>query len=199
MHPAPGFAWTDRAAMTDFISAVSFGTLFIPTPEGARIAHAPVVVEGPDRLRFHLSRRNAAANAADGEHVLLSVLGPAAYVSPDWYDSEDQVPTWNYIVVECEGSLRRLSEEELSDLLDKLSALHETRLAPKPPWTRDKLTPARFDAMLKAIVGFELSIETMQGTRKLGQNKRPAERAGASAGLRAIGRDDMARLMEEEP
>ena len=38
--------------------------------------------------------------------------------------------------------------------------------------------------MLKAIVGFELAIEALRGTRKLGQNKTVEERAGAVAGLR---------------
>jgi transcriptional regulator len=50
--------------------------------------------------------------------------------------------------------------------------------------------------MLKAIVGFELTITALRGTRKLGQNKPDAERAGAVAGLRGAGRADMAGLME---
>ena len=60
---------------------------------------------------------------------------------------------------------------------------HEARLAPKPAWTRDKMTPERFEGLLKAIVGYELAIEELRGNRKLGQNKRGDELAGAVAGL----------------
>jgi hypothetical protein len=57
------------------------------------------------------------------------------------------------------------------------------------------MNPGRFEAMMKAIVGFELQIEGLRGTRKLGQNKKGAEMEGAIAGLEAAGRADMAALM----
>ena len=66
------------------------------------------------------------------------------------------MPTWNYLAVEAEGPLRRLDEAELTALLDELGAAHEARLAPKPPWTRAKMSAGRFEAMLKAIIGYEL-------------------------------------------
>ena len=68
-------------------------------------------------------------------------------------------------------------------MLDDLSADHEARLAPKPPWTRAKMTPGRFEAMLKAIVGFEMTVEALRGTNKLGQHKQAADRAAAADGL----------------
>jgi transcriptional regulator len=125
------------------------------------------------------------------------VLGPDAYISPDWYGQEDQVPTWNYLAVEAEGPLRRLDEPELVALLDDLSAAHEARLAPKPAWTRAKMTPGRFEGMLKAIVGYELAIEALRGTRKLGQNKDDATLRAAAAGLAPFN-PALAALMEKE-
>jgi transcriptional regulator len=191
MHPGRAFAWDDRDAMLALMAEMSFCTI---AADGPLIAHAPVVVSGPDRLRFHLSRNNRAAAALDGKRAILSFLGPEAYVSPDWYGSADQVPTWNYLAVEAEGPLRRLDEAELADLLDALSAEHERRLAPKPAWTRAKMSPGRFDAMLKAIIGFEMAIEALRGTRKLGQNKAEGERHGAADGLAPFN-PDMAALM----
>ena len=82
-------------------------------------------------------------------------------------------------------------------MLDALSAEHEARLAPKPAWTRAKMTPGRFEAMLKAIVGFELSIEALRGTSKLGQHKQAAEREGAADGLAPFN-PDLAALMRAE-
>jgi transcriptional regulator len=160
--------------------------------------HVPVTVEAPDRLRFHLARSNRAAPALDGSDVLLSCLGPDAYVSPDWYGTPDQVPTWNYLAVECEGTARRLGEDDLVAQLDRLSAAQESRLAPKTPWTRDKMTPGRFEAMLPAIACYEIQVRELRGTRKLGQNKKPSERDGALRGLEAAGCTDMAELMRGE-
>lgn len=193
MHPNRAFAWQDREGMLAFVAHIAFCTICVAGPA---VAHAPVIVAAPDRLRFHLARSNRAAAAMDGERAIVSCLGPDAYVSPDWYGVPDQVPTWNYLAVEAEGLLRRLDRDELVGLLDDLSAAHEARLAPKLPWTRAKMDPARFESMLKAIVGFELTIETLRGTRKLGQNKQDAQRRGAADGLAPF-HPEMARLMLE--
>lgn len=178
MHPNRAFGWGDREAMLAFVADIAFCTICV---DGPAVIHAPVVVAGPDRLRFHVSRGNRAA-ALDGKRALVSCLGPDAYISPDWYGVPDQVPTWNYLSVEAEGPLRQLDEAELAHLLDALSAAHEARLAPKPAWTRAKMSPGRFEAMLKAIAGYELRIEDLRGTRKLGQNK-PGQAEAAAAGL----------------
>lgn len=197
MHPNRRFAWTDREEMLAFIADISFCTICVAGPA---VAHAPVVVTAPDRLRFHLARSNRSVAAMEGDtaRALVSCLGADAYVSPDWYGTADQVPTWNYLAVEAEGPLRRLDEDELAGLLDDLSAAHEARLAPKPAWTRGKMDPARFTGLTKAIVGFELTIEELRGTRKLGQNKSEAERFGAADGLAPFN-PVMARLMREGP
>lgn len=195
MHPNGVFAWTDREAMLAFVQQISFCTIFVGGADGPFVLHAPVLADRPDRLRFHVARSNRAAAALDGGRALLSCLGPDAYVSPDWYGTLDQVPTWNYVSVEAEGPLRRMSEEELVAQLDDLSAEQESRLLPKTPWTRDKMSAVRFKAMLNAIAGFEMTIEELRGTRKLGQNKRAAEIEGAAAGLAAAGQQTTAALM----
>ena len=197
MHPHPRFAWTDRDELLGFVSDIAFCSIFAPADSGSAVFHVPVVVHAPDRIRFHISRSNRGAVGLDGKRALLSCLGPDAYVSPDWYGTPDQVPTWNYVAAEAEGPLRRLSEEELAALLDDLSDVHEARLDPKPRWTRGKMSAGRFDAMLKAIIGFELAVEELRGTRKLGQTKSRSESEGAIAGLEGAGHHEIARMMHE--
>jgi transcriptional regulator len=34
----------------------------------------------------------------------IIVSGPDGYVSPDWYEMKDQVPTWNYVTVHLKGN-----------------------------------------------------------------------------------------------
>lgn len=195
MNPNPTFRWEDREAMLAFVGDISFAHVFAQTPDGPRVAHVPVGVTREGNLRFHLARSNALTKHLDGLVAIASVAGPEAYISPDWYGSDDQVPTWNYMAVEAEGRVRRLDETDLVALLDELSAAHEARLLPKKPWTRAKMTPGRFEKMLPVIVGFELAVEILRGTSKMGQNKRVAEIEGAAAGLEAAGRSSVAMLM----
>ena len=193
MHPNRAFAWEDRDSALAFVAQISFRTICV---DGPFVAHAPVAVDAPDRLRFHLARGNRAAQAMEGKRAIISCLGPDSYVSPDWYETPDQVGTWNYLSVEAEGPLRRLDEAELVVLLDDLSAIHEARLAPKPFWTRAKMSPGRFEAMLKAIVGFEMVIEDLRGTNKLGQHKSESEREAAARGVEPFN-PALAALMRE--
>lgn len=192
MHPNPRFHWTDEQEMLAFVANISFATICV---DGPAVVHSPVAVAGPDRLRFHVSRSNPAAPRLDGARAIASVLGPDTYVSPDWYGTPDQVPTWNYVAVEAEGPLRRLDEAELTDLLDALSTAQEERLAPKPAWTRGKMTSGRFETMLKAIIGFELRIGSLRGTRKLGQTKSDAERIASADAVAQAGKAEIAELM----
>ncbi|HEY0116552.1 MAG TPA: FMN-binding negative transcriptional regulator [Allosphingosinicella sp.] len=191
MHPNRTFHWTDEQEMLAFVAQVSFATI---CAEGPAVVHAPLLVAGPDRLLFHVSRGNAALPRLDGARAIASVMGPDFYVSPDWYGTPDQVPTWNYLAVEAEGPLRRLDDAQLEEQLGALSAAHEARLVPKPPWTRDKMSAVRFEAMLKAIIGFELRVEALRGTRKLGQHKSAQERSNVAQALEDLGQSEMARL-----
>ncbi|MBU3077971.1 FMN-binding negative transcriptional regulator [Sphingomonas quercus] len=196
MHPNAAFRFADEGAMRAFAGEQGFAHLFCHTVEGPMVAHAPVVVADDGRLSFHIARGNRLTRHLDGARVIASIAGADAYVSPDWYGSADQVPTWNYVAVEAEGTARLLDRDGLVALLDALSAVHEAKLAPKRPWTREKMTPGRFEAMLPAILGFEIATPAWRGTSKLGQNKNAAERAGASAGLRAAGAVAIAELMD---
>ena len=197
MHPNACFGWDDRAAMRQLVAEVGLGTLFAATPDGPRVAHVPVVWQD-DTLLFHLARRNALTSHLDGATALFTVTGPHAYVSPDWYGLDaSQVPTWNYCAVELEGSVRAIDHDALVAQLDALAAAEETRLAPKPAWTRAKMDPAAFDAMLRGIAGFSLRIEHWRGTRKLGQNKPAHARLAAADALAAAGNAALAGAMRQ--
>jgi transcriptional regulator len=187
MHPAGSFHVTDEPVLLAHLTAHPFCTIAAVVEGRPIVAHAPVIVRrgGPGlALDFHLSRGNALAGAIAGGFRAVAVsLAADAYVSPDWYADRDQVPTWNYVTVEAEGPVGPLDEAELVKLLDDLSALEEGRLAPKPPWTRGKMSPGKFERMLRGILGARLVVERLEGTTKLSQNKGEADRAGVIAAL----------------
>ena len=195
MHPNAAFRWEDEAAMRTFVAARGFATLCVATPEGPIVAHAPLIVTAEGCLRFHVARGNRITRHLDGATMVACVADADFYVSPDWYASEDQVPTWNYLVVEVEGSVTALDEPGLAAQVEALSNHFERTLAPKPVWTRDKMTPGRFEAMLRAIQGFELAPTAWRGTRKMGQNKAAEDRAALAGALAASGRAREAELV----
>jgi len=84
------------------------------------------------------------------------------------------------------GKPRALDDAELCRLLDDLSAVNEKAL-PKRPWTTEKLDPDRYAAMRRAIVGFELPIDRLQGKWKMSQNRSRADREGVVSELEQLG------------
>lgn len=193
MHPDPRFR--TQADWLDFADRRSFAHIFAATADGPMVVHAPVSRFG-DELWFHVSRANRIAGHLDNAGVLVSVAAADGYVSPNWYaEPGDQVPTWNYQAVEIDGIARRLSDEDMVAQLDALAARHEPRVNPAAPWTRDKMDQAVFGKMLRAITGFAVEVGAVRETVKLSQNKRPTDRAGVIAGLRAAGSEALAEAM----
>ncbi|HEX6218034.1 MAG TPA: FMN-binding negative transcriptional regulator [Sphingomicrobium sp.] len=192
MHPGPAFAWTDEPAMLAFVGDRGFAHIFVAGPEGARVAHAPLLVTGDGQVQFHLARSNRAASAIAGNRILASVTDLDAYHSANWYASDNQVPTWHYQAVEIEGPAREIDHDALVAQLDALSAKFEGIFQPDNPWTRAKMDPRRFEAFTRAIVGFELAPEAMRGTRKFNQHKSAADIEANLRGLTEAGRVDVA-------
>ncbi len=199
MHPNAAFRTkldpeAEHELLVHWVQEIGFGTIFLTTPDGPRVAHAPFVC-ADGKLQFHLARGNALTKHIAGSVALAVAAGPDAYVSPDYYTAANQVPTWNYIAIEMEGPVRMLDEDGLIAQLDTLSALHEARLLPKKPWTREKMDDGIFRKMLGAIVGFEMEITTWRPTFKLSQNKPADDRARVADALEARGEGQMAELI----
>ncbi|NEU95116.1 FMN-binding negative transcriptional regulator [Bradyrhizobium uaiense] len=203
MYTPPVFK-PDRAASLAFAEARGFG-MACAWDGGKPIAsvlpfYLTYAADGTPRALFHVARHNPLVKLVGGAPWLLAVNGADAYVSADWYVSPDQVPTWLYQAVHLTGSVRTLSDEELAVQIDTLSAKFEDRLLPKPPWTSGKMTAPRLDAMKKAIVGFEMTVEEVEGSFKLNQHKSEADFAavGNTLALQAdSGARDIAALMRE--
>ena len=188
MHPNPLYRHTDHAHTLDAARAHSFGMLTINAAVGPIAAHIPFVISDDETyLDAHIMRSNPIWRAIETpQPALLAVTGPDAYISPDWYGMEDQVPTWAYIAVHLRGTLTRLPQEDLRGVLDRLSDQFESRLAPKPVWKTDKMPAEAMDRMMRMIVPIRMSIESVDSTHKLLQNKPESARLGAADALDAL-------------
>jgi transcriptional regulator len=189
MYRPRAFQEDDLDRLHDLIEAYSFGVLAAPTDGGIDAAHLPFLLDRTrgerGTLRAHVARANPIWRAFDAQSEVLAIFqGPHAYISPDWYDTADMVPTWNYTVVHAAGIPRLVEGEALEQLLADLSAIHETGLTPKLPWTPQRVSPAGRAALMKGIVGFEIAIDRLEGKFKLTQNRSVADVTGAVAGLR---------------
>ena len=184
MHPNNAFRTDDDPLA--FVAAHGFAHIFGQTPDGPRVAHAPVLVTPQGTLMFHLARGNALAQHLDGLTALISVGGPGHYVSPNWYvEPANNVPTWNYQAVEIEGPVRALDMDELEALLNFASATFEPRVG--EDWTMAKMERPRAEAMMRAITGYELSPAAIRTTLKASQNRSEADAAGVVAALERLG------------
>ena len=188
MYRPRAFVVDDVPSLHTVIRDCAFATIAVVDDGAIRFAYAPVVLdEESGSIRFHLARANPVAELADGASLAVSFTGPDAYISPDWYESEGLVPTWNYIAVEGTGVARRLDDRALNRLLVDLSASEEAKLLPKAPWTLDKVEPRKLAALQQAIIGFELGFETLQGKFKLSQDKKLSDIDGVIRGLEVRG------------
>ena len=184
MHPNPVFRQDPLDKNLAFAAARGFGTLSVNGPAGPLMAHIPfLLAEGGSYADIHLARSNAIARAELPGVAVLALVGPDAYVSPDWYGVPDQVPTWYYVAVHLRGRLEPLPMDHLEPMVNLLADQQETKLFPKKIWTSDKMGPGVMDRMLRMILPFRLTIEAVEGTWKLNQNKPGAARAGVIGAL----------------
>jgi transcriptional regulator len=220
MYMPRHFTWTDMAQIESFVDAAQSANLV--TFDGTRPVATllPVIWERPERLANgsdtheeagpasygRLLGHIAIANpqwktAAPGAEALAIVYGPQAYISPAWYEAKARhgrvVPTWNYETVHLSGTVAFHQDPEwLRAFVTRLTRLHEG--GREHPWAVTDAPPDYIDGQLRAIVGVELTITSIEAKQKLSQNRSELDREGVVTGLRAeheSGPDVIADLM----
>lgn len=178
-HPAVSLA---------FVAARSFGLVIAcegRRPVASLLPLRLIEAHGKaPRLEFHVARGNPLGQLAEkGGTWLVAIQGHDAYVSPDWYASPDQVPTWLYETVQLSGPVRVIAAGHAPDHMDELSGQFESWLAPKPAWTPDRVSEARREMLMRAIVVVEMTVETIAGNFKLNQHKSDADHVAVASVL----------------
>ena len=188
MYIHPAFRM-ERAASLAFAAARGFG-LVSPAMRG-RPSASPLpfridgLEDGTPRLAIPCCPCQPARRGGGAwRHWMVAVDGADAYVSPEWYASPDQVPTWLYETVQLSGPVRVVSQEARHTHLMQLSQRFE---GGEPPWTPDRVTPARGEMLTQAVMAIEMDIETIEGSAKLNQHKSDADQISI---VRALARQD---------
>jgi transcriptional regulator len=211
MYTPRHFSWNDLEQIGSFVDGAQAADLI--TFDGTRPVATllPVIWDRPDglaageldagepdtgapapasygRLLGHIAIANPQwQTAAPGAEALAIVRGPQAYVSPAWYESKTRhgrvVPTWNYETVHLTGTVTFHQDASwLRELVTRLTRRHEDGRA--HPWAVTDAPPEYIDGQLRAIVGVELTVTSVEAKQKLSQNRSELDREGVVAGLR---------------
>jgi transcriptional regulator len=167
----------DKQEAIAFMQRYSFATIVTVNDSTPTATHLPFVVSLRDDelvLTSHFAKANPQANELLGGNSLVIFAEPHAYVSPKHYESQQNVPTWNYIAVHAYGKTTLIeSIEEKAQLLEQTIRFYEDDYLEQ--W--NNLSDDYKLKMMKGIVGFEIVVTELQGKKKLSQNRTEVEKA----------------------
>jgi transcriptional regulator len=168
------------------------GTLVATTSEGLTANHIPMQATlelgGRGLLRGHIARANSLWRELAADAPVLAIFtGADRYVSPTWYPSKQEhgkaVPTWNYASVHLKGTIRFIEEAPwLRGFVTELTEVYEQGRPNR--WHVSDAPQDYMEAMLRAIVGFEIQVSSIQGKFKGSQNRAVGDREGVRSAFR---------------
>jgi len=191
MYVPKHFEISDADEIFAFLDANAFGQLISRQDDEIMASHLPFLPAADrERLHCHLARQNPQWQQLEGQRVLITFQGAHDYISPSWYETAG-VPTWNYQAVHIYGHCRVFDDAaELAGVVEALSKRYESAF--ETPWQ-----PQYRDAMLKAIVGVEITIDQVQCKYKLSQNRPTADQQGVVDQLDQLGSKSLASVMRK--
>jgi transcriptional regulator len=205
MYIPAHFAVSDAAVLHRIIQEHPLGMLVRHGGDGLDADHIPFelnLATGPlGSLTAHVARANPLwQQCATGSPVMVVFRGAEAFISPSWYpskhESHRQVPTWNYEVVHAHGTITVHDDERfVRGLVARLTRQHEA--TESRPWKMTDSAPEYIDAMLRNIVGIEVTLTALVGKSKLSQNREARDRLNAAEVLGARGRTELAQRMRD--
>ena len=130
MYLPAAFGCDDLPLLLSLMRRHPFATVVGVAGGAPEIAHLPLLVkEGPLRIEGHVARQNPLARLVEAGAPLTAVFhGPHAYVSPRFYRTAPNVPTWNYAVVHASGPAR--ATEALPHVRELTAAFEAGQWAP---------------------------------------------------------------------
>ena len=175
MYNLPYYKEKDQQVVLDFIHQHPFAFIAGCDENNKPVAtQIPVFIEereGKLYMTGHMMKGTDHHKAFEKNGAVLCVFtGHHTYVSATWYSNPQQASTWNYMSVHVKGQLRFLDEQGLVDVLRKTS-LHFENNNSHSSTAFDNLPEEYTSRLMKAIVAFEVEVESMDHVFKLSQNR----------------------------
>lgn len=169
MYIPPKFKITDDEINYEVINQHGFATLFSQHHGLLFATHLPLILDEDHAILYgHFARQNPQWEDIVGQTVLAVFHGPHCYISPSWYETNQAVPTWNYVTVHVFGEVELL--EGGSELTKHLNEIVHKYEAPDSSYRLDEADSNFIDGMTKGIQGFKVNISRIEGKAKLSQN-----------------------------
>lgn len=183
MHIPEAYRINDSNKAAEFMEQNSFGDL-VTCNNGLLCSNKVPFFLDRDKntLYGHFGRANPQlTDIEESNEALVIFSGPHAYVSPQWYVSQNMVPTWNFQTLQVRGTAKTVGADQLIAILRQLTEFHESRFATQ--WSMNQLEPKELERMLDLIVGFEIMIEDIMFKDKMSQNRSIEDRRSVSTAL----------------
>lgn len=173
MYNDPKFIVEDKATLISFINEFPLGTIVIPVdedyPEVSAIPFLVYVEDNTIVLRSHVMKHASHYRALlQQKKVTVLFHGPQSYVSASWYKHPTQASTWNYSLVQAQGTVNLTGEVGLIENIKTLTNRFEQSDSPA---AFDLIPRDYIDKMLPHIAGIEIRVSNLNGVFKLSQNK----------------------------
>ena len=175
MYSLPYFKENDQEVVLQFMREHPFVILAGCDEDNKPvITQVPVLIEQRgDKLilQAHIMRQTDHHKAFEKNPNVLAVFtSPHTYVSASWYENPYQGSTWNYMSVHARGKLRFTDADGLIALMKKFT-LHFENNNHQSPTIYDNLPEEYTSRLIKAIIGFEIEVESIENVFKLSQNR----------------------------
>jgi len=174
MYNLPYYKETDQAVVLKFVKEHPFAFLTGCDAANKPVAtQIPVFIDERDGKLFlsgHMMKQTDHHKAfLQNENVLVVFTGAHTYVSASWYHQEHLASTWNYMSVHAKGSLKFLEEQALLDVLERTTNHFENN--PNSGANFKDISPEFIERMSKAIVAFEIEVQSIEHVFKLSQDR----------------------------
>jgi transcriptional regulator len=169
----------DWAEIRKIIVQNSFATIVSCDGDVPVATHAPLRLlereSGPAILQGHIARANPHWKLLESAPRALAIFMAAhSYISPRWYDHVN-VPTWNYMAVHVYGKPRLVTDaDEVQALMGNLVEVYEGGNPTGKSYSIESLPADYLASQIKGIVCFEISVDDVQASFKLSQNRNDA-------------------------
>ncbi len=177
MYKLPHFTEHDSEKVISFMKGNYFAMVTGMGEKYPVASHLPLeIIEEKGQLVFtgHLMRKTAHHTAFEkNKNVLVIFHSPHAYISAGWYENPQQASTVNYMAVHVKGKIFFTDEAGTRAAIKQITDKH---IGIDSPASFDKLSKDYVDAMLKAIIGFRIEVDSIENVFKLSQNRNEEER-----------------------
>ncbi|MEH7246157.1 FMN-binding negative transcriptional regulator [Neobacillus niacini] len=174
MYIPKNFTIDNEEVIFDVIEKNSFATLFSQHNGEPYATHLPLLLNKEEGILYgHFARPNEQWKDIANQKVLVVFQGPHCYISPSWYETNQAVPTWNYVAIHVYGQMEIV--EDAQEVLNSLVNMVLKYEKPDSSYHLEDVDSNYIKGMSKGIVGFKIKVNKIEAKAKLSQNH-PANR-----------------------